>query len=342
MKKFLCIVLTALMALTLLAGCGGTAAPADSGKTTYKVGILQYMQHPSLDEISAAIVAELQSLADQNGLVIEIDLENAQGDQTNISTITNQFVSDGVDVVIAVATPAAQGAAAVLEGSNIPLIFSAVTDPVAAQLVESMEAPGGTITGTSDYIPTDDIFKLAGLLTPEAKTFGLMYCTSEVNSISVIAEAKSCLDATEGASYEEGAVTTVADVQNVAQVLLSRTDAVFVPIDNTVASGMSVLAEEAIRAKKPVYVSADSMVKDGGLASIGCNYTALGSITADMAFCVLSGVSPATMPVEVLTERNVVVNLATAEAIGITRADIEALSEALSAEITLVGTEGEA
>ena len=341
MKKFLCIALSLIMALTLLVGCGSSTAtpPAEEGSKVYHVGILQFMQHTSLDEISAAIVAQLQQKAAESGITIEVDLQNAQGDQTNISTITNQFISDKVDLVIAVATPAAQGAAAALEGTDIPLIFSAVTDPVSSQLVDSMEVPGGNITGTSDYIPTEDIFKLAALLTPEVKSYGLMYCTSEVNSISVIKEASAYLD-NASIAYEEGAVTTVADVQNVAQVLLGRNDAVFVPIDNTVASGMSVLAEEAIRAKKPVYVSADSMVKDGGLASIGCNYTMLGAKTADMACRALLGEAVSTMPVEVLNERNVVVNLATAKAIGITEEQISALSTALSAEITLVGTEG--
>lgn len=333
MKKFMCIVLAALMALTLLAGCGETTTPAE-GTGSYKVGILQYMQHTSLDEIASAITAELNAKAAEAGVTVDIRLENAQGDQNNISAIMDQFKSDNVDLVIAIATPAAQGAAAALEGTEIPMIFSAVTDPVKAELVESMEVPGGSITGTSDAIPVEDIFKLADKLTPDVKGFGLMFCTSEVNSISVIEQVKTYLDEQNTHGYEESAVTTVADVQNVAQIALARQDAIFVPIDNTVASAMSVLAEEAIRAGKPVYVAADSMVKDGALASVGCNYTTLGNKTADMAFRVLMGENPATMPVEVLENISAVLNVATLNALGMSEADLPA-----DVDFTFVGME---
>lgn len=332
MKKFVCVMLAALIAVTLFTACA--EAPAASGEKAYKVGILQLMQHTSLDEIAAAVKTELQKKADENGVKIEIVLENAQNDQTNITTIVNQFISDKVDLVIAIATPAAQGAAALLDGTGIPLIFSAVTDPVFAQLVNSMDAPGGNVTGTSDAIPVQNIFDLAASLTPDAKTFGLMYCTSESNSVSVIKEAKAYLDE-KGMKYEESAVTTGSDVQSAAQILLGRVDAIFVPIDNTVASAMSVLAEEAIKAKKPVYVAADSMVKDGGLASVGCNYTVLGTQTADMAFRALTGESVATMPVEVMKEFKAVLNVATAKGIGLDDDKLPA-----GVEFTLVGAEG--
>ena len=219
-------------------------------------------------------------------------------------------------MIIAIATPAAQGAAAAIEGTEIPLVFSAVTDPVAAELVASMNAPGGNITGTSDAIAPEKIFALAKELTPDVKTFGFIYNTSEVNSVSVVKEAKTYLEK-EGIATVENAVTTSGEVQLAAQNLLSRCDAVFVPIDNTVANAMSVLADEAIKAGKPVYTAADSLVKDGGLATVGVNYTNLGIKTADMALRVLQGEKPAGMPVEILQDSVVVVNPDTAAALGI-------------------------
>ncbi|MEG1873777.1 MAG: ABC transporter substrate-binding protein, partial [Ruthenibacterium sp.] len=226
---------------------------------------------------------------------------------STISTICQQYVADQVDLIIAIATPAAQGAAAAVDGTEIPVIFSAVTDPVAAELVDSLAAPGGNITGTSDAIPVEKIFALAEELTPKVKSYGLIYSTSEVNSVAY-RDGK-------GIAYTEGAVTTTGDVQISAQNLLSKCDAIFAPIDNTVASAMTVLAEEGIKAGKPVYVSADSMVADGGLATVGINYTNLGTQTADMAMKVLTGTKPADIPVEVLKDNAVVVNTDTAAAL---------------------------
>ncbi|MEG1380822.1 MAG: ABC transporter substrate-binding protein [Ruthenibacterium sp.] len=324
MKKITNVLLALVLTFALLTGCGGAAAPAVSsgapasatGEKSVKVGLLQLAQHPSLDEIAAAIEAELQAKASENGMALTIDFQNANNDLSTIDTICRQFVADKVDVIIAIATPAAQGAATAVEGTEIPVVFSAVTDPVAAELVDSFDAPGGNITGTSDAIAVDKIFALASELTPDAKSFGLIYNTSEVNSASVIADAKAYLDGKK-ISYVESAVTTPGDVQMAAQNLLSQCDAIFAPIDNTVAQAMTVLAEEAIKAKKPVYVAADSMVHDGGLATVGVNYTALGTQTADMAMRILQGAKASETPVEVLSDNAVVVNAETADAIGV-------------------------
>ena len=193
-----------------------------------------------------------------------------------------------MDVIVAIATQAAQGAATAVEGTDIPVIFSAVSK----------------------------IFDLAAELTPDVQSFGLIYNTSEINSVSVIEETKAYLDE-KGTSYVENAVTATGEVQTAAQNLLNQCDAVFAPIDNTVASAMPILAEEAINAKKPVYVAADSMVADGGLATVGVNYTNLGTQTGDMVAKVLTGTSVSEIPVEVLKDNAVVVNEETAEAIGV-------------------------
>ena len=313
MKKLFALALCAVFALMMFAGCSGSAGASDGA---VKIGIIKYMDHTSLDEITAAVEATLSSELDEQGVEYSIDTKSANGDPSTINAICTQFVADGVDLVVAIATPAAQGAATVLEGTGIPLVFSAVTDPVDAGLVDSLDVPGGSITGTSDAIPVSQIMDLAAELTPDAKNFGILYCTSEPGSVPVVTEAKEFFEAN-GYTYEEGAVADETDVQTVVQNLLKDCDAIFIPIDNTVANAMAIVSEECIAAKKPVYVAADSMVRDGGLASVGVNYTNLGNLTAEMAVDILNGSDPATMAVQVLTDNNIVVNEETAAAIGV-------------------------
>ena len=312
MKKLAALALSAVFALGALTACGGSsssgsvpAAASASGSGSVSgaslkevnIGLIQLMEHASLDEIRTAIEAGLEAKGAEYGVKVNVDYQNAQGDTST-------------------ATPAAQGAATAVAGTDIPVIFSAVTDPAAAGLVENLEAPEGNITGTSDAIPVEKIFELAAELTPDAESFGLIYNTGEVNSVSVIDETKAYLDA-QGISYTEASVASTGDVQTAAQTLLSKCDAIFAPIDNTVASAMGVLADEAIKAGKPVYVAADSMVNDGGLATVGVNYTNLGTQTADMLLKVLTGTPVCEVPVEVLKENAVVVNEETAAAIGV-------------------------
>lgn len=326
MKKLFALLLAVTMTLALGACSSGNtpSSPADStapsapapGAKKVTVGIIQLMEHPSLDEIRGAITARLAEKAAENGLAVEVSYQNGQGDTTTINTICQQFVASKVDVIVAIATPAAQGAAAAAQSSGIPVVFSAVTDPVAAGLVESLEAPGGSVTGTSDAIPVEKIFALADELTPGVGSYGLIYNTSEDNSLSVIAQVKAYLDGKQ-IPYTDGAITSSADVQTSARNLLGKCDAIFAPIDNTVASAMGVLADEAIQAKKPVYVAADSMVADGGLATVGVNYTNLGSQTADMVLKILTGTPAGEIPVEVLRDNAVVINGNTAAAIGV-------------------------
>ena len=326
MKKLFALLLAVTMTLALGAcssgntpsSPAGSPAPSapDPGAKKVTVGIIQLMEHPSLDEIRGAITDRLAERAAENGLAIEVSYQNGQGDTTTINTICQQFVASKVDVIVAIATPAAQGAAAAAQSSGIPVVFSAVTDPVAAGLVESLEAPGGSVTGTSDAIPVEKIFALADELTPGVGSYGLIYNTSEDNSLSVIAQVKAYLDSKQ-IPYTDGAITSSADVQTSARNLLGKCDAIFAPIDNTVASAMGVLADEAIQAKKPVYVAADSMVADGGLATVGVNYTNLGSQTADMVLKILTGTPAGEIPVEVLRDNAVVINGNTAAAIGV-------------------------
>ena len=342
MKNNLTIFLSIVLCLCMLVGCGSnggqqssasenssdpsvaTSTPdsessavtntPDSSLKTVTVGLIQLVEHPSLDEIREAIEARLISAGAEYGLTVNVTYQNAQNDQSMINSICRQFVNDKVDAIIAIATPAAQGAAT--STKDIPVIFSAVTDPVSAGLVENMDAPEGNVTGTSDAIDVAKIFELADELTPGIQKIGFIYNKGEVNSVSVIKQASEYLDG-KSIAYEEKTVTTAGEVQQTARALLETCDAIFAPIDNTVASAMNVLADEAIAVGKPVYVAADSMVNDGGLATVGVNYTQLGEQTADMALKALSGIAVSEIPVEVLKETTRVINKDTAAALGI-------------------------
>lgn len=271
------------------------------------------MEHPSLDEIREAILSELTAQGFDTSK-IDIDYQNGQGDMGTLNSISQKFVGDDVDLIIAIATPAAQAAAAAT--TDIPIIFSAVTDPISAGLVGSLEQPDRNCTGTSDAIPTNQIFTLADELTPGITTYGFLYNQGESNSVSVISNAKAALDA-KGINYIETCVVTSGEVTSAAQSLLGKVDAIFCPIDNTVAYAMPNLAQIAIDANLPVYVAADSMVNDGGLATVGVNYTQLGVQTAQMAIEVLSGKPVSDVPVQVLTRYSTVVNQETAAALGV-------------------------
>lgn len=328
MKKIFAAILALSLLLTACSGASSSApapssqpeaasssqeAPSASSGETLKIGLVQMMEHPSLDEIREAFLAELKAQGYDDSKVV-IDYQNGQGDMGTLNTIAQKFVGDGVDMIVAIATPAAQAAAAATDST--PIIFSAVTDPVDAGLVSDLEAPDRNLTGTSDAIPVDRIFALADELTPGIKTYGLLYNNGESNSVSVIRDVKVALNAA-GIAFEEATVINSSEVTTAAQSLVGKVDAIFSPIDNTVAYAMPNLAQIAIEAKLPVYVAADSMVNDGGLATVGVNYTQLGKQTAQMAAEVLSGKPVSEVPVQVLSEYATVVNPDTAAAIGV-------------------------
>lgn len=306
MKKLVTLTLTMMMGLSMLVGCS-------TKEDQLTIGIVQIVEHTSLDMIRESLVEELGARGLVDGQNIKIDYQNAQGDQSNLNSICKKFVGDGVDVIVAIATPSAQAAAAAT--SEIPIIFSAVTDPVAAKLVTNLEKPEGNVTGTSDAIPVDEVFEICQELTPEVKTFGFLYTTSEVNSQSVVEEAKT-LAADYGYDYEEVAITNTSELKQAAYSLAGKVDAIYTPIDNSIASAMTVLSEVGKETKVPVYVGADSMVMDGAYATVGINYEDLGRQTGDMVEEVLNGKAIRDLPVATLSEFQKVINKTTAKAIG--------------------------
>ena len=259
-------------------------------------------------------MAELEANGFKHDDNVIIDYQNAQGDPSNLKTIAQKFVNGKYDLIIAIATPSAQ--AVVSETKEIPIIFSACTDPIGSGIVNSLDAPGVNVTGTSDAVSAQKIMELALQLTPEIKTVGALYNAGETNSVAVI-NALKAFAAANGMEVVEATVTATSEVQQAAASLVGRVDAVFSPIDNTVASAMPVVTQIAVEAKLPVYVGADSMVADGGLATYGINYTTLGKETGKMAAEVLKGANPGEIPVKTFEDVEIYLNLDTATKIGV-------------------------
>ena len=315
MKKFMSVMMAGMMMATM-AGCSnGTEQKSGSADSAGKlqIGVVQIMEHTSLDTIRESFLAEMESLGYGEDKV-EFDIQNAQGEQTNLSSICKKFVGDNVDMIVAIATPTAQAAAA--STSDIPIVFSAVTDPVEAKLVADPEHPDKNLTGTSDAIPVDEVMQLCQKLTPDVKKIGFMYTTSEINS-QVTAE--KAIQEAEKMGYETQLMTIseVSELQQAAQSLAQNVDAIYVPIDNTIAQAMKVLAQVGLDYKIPIYTGADSMVQDGGFATVGIEYDKLGQQTAKMAKSILEGTPVSEVPVESLDEFGTFINKSTAEAIGV-------------------------
>ena len=314
MKKLLALVLAAAMTLSLTA-CGGGDDTNAGGDDTIKIGILQQLEHPSLDQSREGFI---QALAD-NGYVdgenIVIDYQNAQADQSNLSNMADRLVSNKSDLILAIATGAAQTVAG--KTSDIPVLITAVTDPVDAGVVNSMENPGTNVSGTSDASPMKEQLELLLTLKDKVKTVGLLYTSSEDNSVLQISQAKAILDDMKVA-YVEQTVTNSNDVQQAVQSLVNKCDAIYIPTDNVLASSMALVADITWPAGIPVVTGAESMVTDGGLATLGLSYYNLGYQTGEMAVKVLEGADISTMPVETQKEYAYIVNGDAVKAMGIT------------------------
>lgn len=320
MKKALSLILAAAVSLSVFSGCASSkkTLSTESGNTAstkkLTIGIVQIVQHHDLDNIRQGFIDELKTKGYENNKNITIDYENAQGDQSTLKTICNKFASKKYDLIMAIATPSAQAAAA--ETKDIPILYSAVTDPVSAGLIKDAKKPGGNITGTSDVIEVSRIFDMAGKITPGKKTIGAVYNSSEANSISVMKEVQKYADS-HGMKLISKTVTNASEISQAATSLVGKADMMFVPIDNTVASAMASISDVAKKAKIPLYVSADTMVIDGGLATYGVKYDDLGKQTADMAVQILKGTKPGDIPAKFMYNDHVYVNQKTADAIGV-------------------------
>ena len=307
------ILLTSLISLHQL--------KADKKKDVFRIGISQFITHQSLDATREGFVDELAKQGYVEGKNIEIDLQNAQGEQRNLKTISQQL-AESSDVVLAIATPSAQSLANTTQ--TTPVIFSAVTDPVSAKLVESREHPGGNVTGTSDQ-SSDAISTQINLIKkvlPKAKTIGILYTQSEPNSVVQKDEAKRLLGE-KGFTVVEKTILDSNNVKAAAESLMAEVDMVFVPTDNIISSTMETVKQVSIKHKVPVFGGSTEMIAVGGLYNYGTNYEELGRQTARMLVRVLKGEKPENIAVELPEKLELHTNQEMADALGIDISKLE-------------------
>ena len=294
---------------------------ADKKKDVFRIGISQFITHQSLDATREGFVDELAKQGYVEGKNIEIDLQNAQGEQRNLKTISQQL-SESSDVILAIATPSAQSLANTTQ--TTPVIFSAVTDPVSAKLVESREHPGGNVTGTSDQ-SSDAISTQINLIKkvlPKAKTIGILYTQSEPNSVVQKDEAKRLLEE-KGFTVVEKTILDSNNVKAAAESLMTEVDMVFVPTDNIISSTMETVKQVSIKHKVPVFGGSTEMIAVGGLYNYGTNYEELGRQTARMLIRVLKGEKPENIAVELPEKLELHTNQEMADVLGIDISKLE-------------------
>ena len=347
MKKIIALILAAMMLLTF-AACASkttdtadstadtttnttepadTAEPAestdaaedtaDSGKV-FKIGLCNYVDDASLNQIVDNIQTQLAAIGEQNGVTFEVEYDNCNADANVLAQIISNFKADGVDLMIGVATPVAISMQAETEGTDIPVVFSAVSDPISCGLVASLDAPGANITGTSDALDTSAVLNLIFAANPDAANIGLLYDVGQDSSATPIADAKAYLDA-KGVSYKEYTGTTVDEVILAAQAAVADgVDAIFTPTDNTVMTAELSIYEMFAEAGITQYTGADSFALNGAFLGYGVDYANLGVETANMAADILvNGKNPAEMPVMTFDNGTATVNTETCAALGL-------------------------
>lgn len=310
-----------LLALSLclmlsLVGCGGAPSDGAAGEKL-TVGVVQLIDNGAFEDMREGFMARLKELGYTEDKC-EIYYKNAQGDAANLNAICQEMVDKDVDLIAAIATPAAQ--AAVNLQSDIPVVFISVSNPTGAGIITDMAHPDKNATGTSNAIPVSEMFKLADQLTPGCQTYGLLYTTGEINAVTTINDAKAYMDAN-GLKYVEKVVSNSSEVQQAAQSLVGSVDAIFCPNDSVVQAAMPQIAQIAREAKIPVYGSSAVMVSSGAFATISISDTEIGAMSADMADQILKGTPVSEVPAKVVDVFTTVINQNTADAIGASLSD---------------------
>ena len=321
LKKLIASTLAALVCVGSFAGCGKTAdntkgsdaAPsgASSGET-YTVGICNYVDDASLNQIVANIESRLEEIGQERGVRFEVSYDNCNADASLMNQIISNFQADGTDLLVGVATPVAMAMQAATEGTQTPVVFAAVSDPMSVDLVASLDAPGSNITGTSDYLDTAAIMDLIFAQNPETKKVGLLYDVGQDSSATAIADAKKNLN-DRGVEVIERTGTTVDEIALAAQALV----AVFTPSDNTVMKSELTIYETFAEAGIPHYTGADSFALNGAFLGYGVDYANLGRETADMiAEILLDGKDPATLAVRTFDNGTATINTEVCQQLG--------------------------
>ncbi len=316
--------LTLALALTLslpLASCGEKKTEG-----TYKIGICNYVDDASLNQINENLQARLKEIGAENGVTFQLLYDNPNADAAVMNQIISGFQAQDVDLMVGIATPVAMAMQAATEGTSLPVVFSAVSDPVSAQLVHSLEAPGSNLTGTSDYLDTNAVMNLIFAAQPGAKKIGFLYDLGQDSSTTPIAHAKEYLTA-RGIEYVERTATNAGEVILAAQALVwDGVDAVFTPTDNTIMKSELAIYEIFTSAGLPHYTGADSFALNGAFLGYGVDYASLGRETADMvADILLNNADPATLAVKTFDNGTATVNTETCAALGFDYSEIEKL-----------------
>lgn len=312
MKKMTGVWIT-LFVVVIVALVGLTQGVSAAGEKK-TIGIVQYVEHAALDASREGFLAALADNGYEIGQNIEIDYQNAQGDAANLSTISDRFVGKKVDLVLAIATPAAQSIAG--KTTEIPILGTAITDYVIARLVDSNEVPGGNVSGTTDMNPIKEQIELLLELAPEAKKIGVLYTSSEDNSVLQARIAKEVILSL-GLEYVEVTISNSNEVQQATQSIVRKVDAIYIPTDNIFASAMPIVHGVTSQSKTPVVPGEAGMAKAGGVGSLAINYYDLGYQTGLMAVRVLQGENPAGMTIEGAKGFDYIINGTVAKEIGL-------------------------
>lgn len=283
-------------------------------KPVVKIGILQLVTHEALDQIEKGIEDELQKNPSSHQK-LQITLMNAEGDQSKIQTMSHQLVDKGNDIVIGIATPAAQGLAT--SSKKVPVVMSAISDPIGAKLVKNLDKPEGNVTGLSNKVPLKQTVQLIKSLTPQVRKIGVLYASNEDNSLSQVKDF-TAFAKEKGFEVIPFAVPSTNEVPTTMSVLTQKVDALFIPQDNTIASAFASVVSASNAANLPVYSSVDTMVRDGSLASVNQNQYQLGVETAKQVKKLLAGKAVSQVPVKVVDNGKPVINKAVADKLGVT------------------------
>jgi len=318
-KRLSSLLLAGTLGITVLTGCSNNSSNGEKkngSKEVQTIGITQLVEHPSLDKAREGFIKALEDNGYKDGNNIKIDYQNAQNAIPTTQTIASKFVSDKKDLIYAISTPSAQ--AAYNATKDIPLMITAVTDPVEAGLVKSFEEPGGNVSGTSDYISIDKNLELVKKFAPKAKTIGVLYNTSEVNSKIQVDDLKKYAAKNNYTAVEKG-VSASNEVNQAMSSLVGKIDVLYVPTDNLIVSSMPIVSKIANSNKIPVLASEEGSVSSGALACQGIDYEKLGYKSGELAVKVLKGEDISNIPIATLNETQIIVNEETLKALSLNK-----------------------
>lgn len=319
-SKLINLTLIGVLSISTITGCskndeGDSDKLSNKNNDIKKIGITQLVEHQALDASKEGFVKALEDNGFKDGKNIEIDYQNAQNDMPTTQTIASKFVSDKKDLIFAISTPSAQ--AAYNATKDIPILITAVTDPVSAGFADSLDKPGKNVSGTSNFTPIEKSMEALDVLVPKAKTIGVIYNTSEVNSKVQVDNLKKYADK-KGLKIVEKGISSSSEINQAASSLMGNVDAIYAPTDNLLASSMPIVSQLATKNKVPIIAAEEGMVKGGALACQGINYEKLGYKTGEMAVKVLKGESKVSdMPITSLDETNLIINEDTLKALSI-------------------------